>query len=97
MILCKFVDIIQAKPITIMKKFPSCMLLDYIVFGIATMMILLLSKPFNLENALLRDSLLQQSAAPKPDASHSQDIYIPPAMAPVLSFSLRHLLREYDF
>lgn len=61
MILCKFVDTIQAKPNTIMKKFPSCMLLDYIVFGIATMMILLLSKPFNLENALLRDSLLQQS------------------------------------
>ena len=37
------------------------MLLDYIGFGIATMAILLLSKPFNIENALLRDGVLQQS------------------------------------
>lgn len=44
-----------------MNKFPSCMLLDYIGFGIATMMILMLSKPFNVESALLRDSVLQQS------------------------------------
>ena len=44
-----------------MKKFPACMLLDYILFGLATMMILLLSKPFNVENALLRDGILQQS------------------------------------
>lgn len=44
-----------------MKKFPACMLLDYIGFGLATMMILLLSKPFNIENALLRDGILQQS------------------------------------
>lgn len=44
-----------------MKRFPTCMLLDYIGFGIATMAILLLSKPFNIENALLRDGVLQQS------------------------------------
>ena len=44
-----------------MKKFPACMLLDYIGFGLATMMILLLSKPFNIENALLRDGIFQQS------------------------------------
>lgn len=44
-----------------MKKFPACMLLDYIGFGLATMMILLLSKPFNVENALLRDGIFQQS------------------------------------
>ena len=43
-----------------MKKFPACMLLDYIGFGLATMMILLLSKPFNIENALLRDGILLQ-------------------------------------
>ena len=42
-------------------KFPTCMLLDYIGFGLATMAILLLSKPFNIENALLRDGVLQQS------------------------------------
>lgn len=44
-----------------MKKFPACMLTDYILFGLATMMILLLSKPFNVENSLLRDGILQQS------------------------------------
>ena len=37
------------------------MLLDYIGFGIATMAIMLVSKPFNIENALLRDGVLQQS------------------------------------
>lgn len=42
-------------------KFPTCMLLDYIGFGIATMAIMLVSKPFNIENALLRDGVLQQS------------------------------------
>ena len=44
-----------------MKRFPACMLTDYIFFGLATMMILLLSKPFNVENTLLRDGILQQS------------------------------------
>ena len=44
-----------------MKRFPTCMLLDYIGFGIATMAIMLVSKPFNIENALLRDGVLQQS------------------------------------
>ncbi|MDY4852676.1 MAG: LytTR family DNA-binding domain-containing protein [Prevotella sp.] len=44
-----------------MKRFPTCMLLDYIGFGIATMAILWLSKPFNIENALLRDGVFQQS------------------------------------
>ena len=44
-----------------MKRFPSCMLLDYIGFGLATMAILLLSKPFNVESSLLRNSILQQS------------------------------------
>lgn len=44
-----------------MKRFPTCMLLDYIGFGIATMAILLLSKPFNVESSLLRNSVLQQS------------------------------------
>lgn len=37
------------------------MLRDYILFGLATMMILWLSKPFNVENALLRDGVFQQS------------------------------------
>ena len=44
-----------------MKRFPTCMLIDYIVFGIVTMLILLLSKPFNVENTLLRNSVYQQS------------------------------------
>ena len=44
-----------------MKRFPTCMLLDYIGFGLATMAILLLSKPFNVESSLLRNSILQQS------------------------------------
>ena len=44
-----------------MKRFPTCLLLDYIGFGIATMAIWQLSKPFNVESSLLRNSVVQQS------------------------------------